>query len=63
MTESPYDEPVPGDYEKNLYNFDKLIMIRVMRSEKVTESIFKYIIRETEQFYVEPPSTQMSVLY
>lgn len=44
-------------------NFDKLLMVRILRSEKVIESISQYIIREMEQFYVEPPSTQMSVLY
>ena len=48
MTDNPYSEPVPGDYEKKLSNFDKLIMIRVLRSEKVTESISQYIIREME---------------
>lgn len=62
-TENPYSEPVPGEYEKRLSNFDKLILVRVFRSEKVTESISQYIIREMEQFFVEPPSTQMSVLF
>jgi dynein heavy chain len=63
QSENPYAEPAPGEYEAKMSNFDKLLLVRCLRSEMVTASISQYIIRDLEQFYVEPPSTQMAVLY
>jgi dynein heavy chain len=48
MTDNPYSETVAGDFEKKLSNFDKLLLVRILRSEKVTESISQYIIKEME---------------
>lgn len=31
----PYEEPVPGDYQENLSNFDKLILVKVFRNEMI----------------------------
>ena len=61
--EDPYSEICPGDFESKMSNFDKLHLIRCLRSEMVQTSISTYVIREMGQFFVEPPSTQMSVLY
>jgi dynein heavy chain len=43
--------------------FDKLLLVRCLRPEKVQESISLYVINEMTEFYVEPPATQMSILY
>lgn len=69
QSDNPYAEPTPGTFEevgegkKPIQNFDKLCLVRCLRAEKVTGSIAQYIIKDLEEFYVEPPSTQMAVLY
>jgi len=54
---------VPGEFEKKISPFDKLLLIKCLRFEMTQASIAQYVIKEMSQFFVEPPSTQMSVLY
>jgi dynein heavy chain, axonemal len=65
--EPPTAAPAEGEKaakpQRALDNFDKLCLVRCLRSEMATRSISQYIIKDLEQFYVEPPSTQMAVLY
>lgn len=39
------------------------MIVKALRPELVQQSIADYVIKEMTEFYIEPPSTQMSVLY
>jgi dynein heavy chain, axonemal len=54
---------MPGDYEENLSNFDKLVIIKSFRMEMIQMSISEFVIREMGQFYVEAPNTSMEIIY
>jgi len=61
--EEPYGVPVPGEYQENLSLFDKLILLKCLRPELVQQSMAKFIIGELGQYYVEPPATNMEIMY
>jgi dynein heavy chain len=63
LTEMPYEVPCPGEYANTLSAFDKLILMKGFRNELVQQSIAEFIIRDMGKFYVESPSTAMSVIY
>lgn len=61
--ENPYTSPLPGEYEEKLSKFDKMLIIKAFRNELMQVSVSDYIIGEMGQFFVEPPSTSMDVIY
>jgi dynein heavy chain len=42
--EQPYDCPLPGPYQEQLTDFDKLILMKVFRPEMIAQSSTSYII-------------------
>lgn len=61
--EIPYEAKLPGDWEEKLNNFDKLILIKGFRPEKLQYSMVEYIMKEMGKFYVESPSVSMDAIY
>lgn len=59
----PYTAQLPGVYHESLSPFDKLILVKCLRPELVQQSMAKYIIQEIGQYYVEPPATNMEIMY
>lgn len=45
QTDEPYNNPVPGQYNETMSNFTKLLLVRVLRSELVQQSVSLYVIR------------------
>jgi len=54
---------LPGDWNEKLSSFDKLILIKGFRPEKLQYSMVEYIVLEMTSFYVESPSASMDVVY
>jgi len=54
---------MPGEWSEKLSNFDKLLMVKVLRLELVQMSVTEYIIQAIGQFYVESVSSAMDVVY
>lgn len=62
-SEHPYETPLPAPYEEQLSGFDRLILIKVFRSEMIAQSSTGYIIKEIGQYYAESPSVSMGTIF
>lgn len=62
-SEVPFTTKLPGEYHEKLSNFDRLLLIKVLRLEMVQISIAEFIIKEMGSFYVESVSSAMDVVY
>ena len=52
-SDSPHTEKLPGDWEQSLRSFDRLLLVRITREEKVVFAIKKYIIDTLGEFFIE----------
>jgi len=61
--ETPENAKLPGDYEKILNNFDRLILLRAIRPDRVTTSLKKYITNIMGSEYVLQKPFDMQATY
>jgi len=54
---------LPEEWNDKLTNFEKLLLLKVFRPEKLLFSFQNYVIDEMGKFYVESPSVTMEVVY
>jgi dynein heavy chain, axonemal len=54
-SENPHAEVIPGDWDTNLTNFQKLLLIRVLREDKVVYAVRKYVSLAIGDFFTESP--------
>ena len=59
----PHTEMLPLDWEAKLTDFQKLIVLKAFRQEKMMFAFQHYIIRHIGQFFVESPSVKISAIY
>jgi dynein heavy chain len=59
----PHIEAFPAPWEEKLNGFEKLIVLKVFRPEKLLFAFQNYVIAEVGKFYVENPSATMEVVY
>lgn len=59
----PHTEPLPLEWAEKLTNFEKLILLKAFRPEKLLFAFQNYVIDEIGKFYVESPSVTMEVVY
>jgi dynein heavy chain len=62
-TETPETSKIPSDYEKTLNDFDRLILLRVIRPDRVTTALKKYIGKVMGSEYVTQPPFDMEACY
>lgn len=59
----PQTTPLPLEWNEKLNNFEKLIVLKAFRPEKLLFAFQNYVIDEIGQFFVESPSATMDVIY
>ena len=62
-TETPHTDALPGDYESKLTSFQRLIMLRVLREEKITDSTRTYVGSTIGQSFTESPPFDLEGSY
>jgi dynein heavy chain, axonemal len=60
---TPHIEHLPLGWEQKITNFEKLIVLKAFRPEKLLFSIQNYVIDEVGKFYIENPTATMEVVY
>ena len=60
---SPQTRAFPGRWEQNLTNFQKLLVLRALRPEKVTYGIRIYVSKELGQAFAESPPFDLEAAY
>jgi dynein heavy chain len=61
--EKPEIAKIPGDYQKQLNDYDRLILLRALRPDRVTTALRKWIEEEMGTEYVSQPPFDMSACY
>ena len=59
----PHLEPLPLDWEEKLTRFEKLIMVKVWRPEKLLFAFTEYVRVEVGPFFIESPPPTMEMVY
>ena len=49
-----YREPLPGSWNTDLDNFQKMIVLKCLRTDKITEAMQDYVAESLGQRFIEP---------
>lgn len=52
---NPHDEPLPGDWQNKLSDFQKLLVMRCFRFDKMVPAVQKFVQENLGQPFIEPP--------
>jgi dynein heavy chain len=63
VTETPHTDPLPGDWEGKLSPFRRLLLIRVLREDKVSFAIKTYVYRVLGEYFTESPPFDLEGAY
>ena len=51
----PENEPIPGEWEDKLTTFQKMIVLKAIRPDKITLAVQKFVIEHIGESFVTPP--------
>ena len=51
----PQNEALPGEWDTRLNTFQKLIVLKALRSDKITLAVQNFVVEHLGQPFVEPP--------
>lgn len=58
-TAEAHEEPMPGEWNNKLNSFQKIILLKAIRADKVTIALQNYIIEQIGKQYVTPPTFKL----
>jgi dynein heavy chain len=56
-------EKMPGEWEEKLTSFQKIIILKAIRLDKVTAAVTNFIIEKIGQEFVDPPTFNLGNCY
>uniref|UniRef100_A0A8B9MD76 Dynein axonemal heavy chain 1 n=1 Tax=Accipiter nisus TaxID=211598 RepID=A0A8B9MD76_9AVES len=59
----PHREPLPGKWEAELDAFQKLLVLRCLRGDKITNAMQDFVVLNLDQHFIEPQTTDLSVVF
>nr|XP_054101684.1 dynein axonemal heavy chain 1 isoform X2 [Callithrix jacchus] len=59
----PHREPLPGIWDQYLDQFQKLLVLRCLRGDKVTNAMQDFVATNLEPRFIEPQATNLSVVF
>lgn len=62
-SKSPYNETLPIDFEPLLSNFDRLLLLKVLKPELMLEALNSYIVKKIGRFYVDTIESRIEDIY
>jgi len=57
---SPHEEEWPGEWNTKLNSFQKMILLKVIRPDKISLAIQNYVIEKMNEDFVKPPTFKLS---
>uniref|UniRef100_A0A8C5T8B7 Dynein axonemal heavy chain 1 n=1 Tax=Malurus cyaneus samueli TaxID=2593467 RepID=A0A8C5T8B7_9PASS len=60
---SPHRELLPGKWEDGLDAFQKLLVLRCLRGDKITNAMQDFVVLKLDQRFIEPQTTDLSVVF
>ena len=58
-----HEEPLPGEWNDRLNSFQKMIVLKCIRPDKMTSAIQNYIVEKIGQKFIEPPTFDLKKSY
>ncbi|XP_016065513.1 PREDICTED: dynein heavy chain 1, axonemal [Miniopterus natalensis] len=59
----PHREPLPGIWDQYLDHFQKLLVLRCLRGDKVTNAMQDFVAANLEPRFIEPQTANLSVVF
>uniref|UniRef100_A0A8C0W387 Dynein axonemal heavy chain 1 n=1 Tax=Castor canadensis TaxID=51338 RepID=A0A8C0W387_CASCN len=59
----PHREPLPGIWDQYLDQFQKLLVLRCLRGDKVTNAMQDFVASHLEPRFIEPQTANLSVVF
>ncbi|XP_076826201.1 dynein axonemal heavy chain 1-like isoform X3 [Clavelina lepadiformis] len=59
----PHRESMPGSWNNKLDDFQKIIVLRCLRADKVTNAMQDYVARYMGQRFIEPQASDLAVVF
>ncbi|XP_044254832.1 dynein axonemal heavy chain 1-like isoform X2 [Tribolium madens] len=59
----PHRKPLPEEFEKSFSEFQKLLVLKCLRPDKVTNAMQDFISSKMGQRFIEPQTTDLSVVF
>uniref|UniRef100_A0A8C6VBS7 Dynein axonemal heavy chain 1 n=1 Tax=Naja naja TaxID=35670 RepID=A0A8C6VBS7_NAJNA len=59
----PHREPLPGIWDSTLDSFQKLLVLRCLRGDKVTNAMQDFVAANLGQSFIEPQTANLSVVF
>eukprot|EP00794_Sanderia_malayensis_P012733 gene12733-14038_t len=60
---SPQSEPLPGSWEESLDSFQKILILRCLRVDKVANAMQNFVKNELGSRFIEPQTTDLSLVF
>lgn len=55
-----HEEPMPGDWNSKLNSFQKMILLKTIRPDKISSAIQNFVIEKIGEDFVKPPTFKLS---
>lgn len=62
-SEQPYRQTIPKEWNEKLTIFQKLVLIRLFRPDKMVESVNDFVFQAMGRRYMEPPPFDLESAY
>jgi dynein heavy chain len=62
-SEEPHREPLPGKWNEALNHFQRLLVLRCLRADKVTNAMQDFVSEKLGQRFIEPQTADLSLAY
>ncbi|KAJ1570091.1 Dynein heavy chain 1, axonemal [Nowakowskiella sp. JEL0078] len=59
----PHREPLPGRWQNHLNRFQKLLVLRGLRADRVTSAVQDFVAENLGERFIEPQTSDLSALY
>ncbi|NXN51379.1 DYH1 protein, partial [Rynchops niger] len=59
----PHRQPLPGKWQAELDAFQKLLVLRCLRGDKITNAMQDFVALKLDQRFIEPQTTDLSVIF
>jgi dynein heavy chain len=59
----PQKEPLPSKWEHSLSNFQKILLIRCLRADRVTVTVQEFVANQLGNKFIEPQTSDLSGLF
>ncbi|KAM8930485.1 dynein axonemal heavy chain 1 isoform 1-T1 [Pelodytes ibericus] len=59
----PHREPLPGEWGQSLDSFQKILILRCLRGDKVTNAMQDYVCQHLGQRFIEPQTADLGAVY